>query len=408
VAHVLPFQYAIAEHIEKAKRGPQEMKSLVTKLRKPPYGLKCRVMPIFFAAVAHNDLVLGNISFEFQRTTTRIEKIPSFDHETLEKIFTNPEKYKLVYVNVSSDQKELLEGLAKAFAIDLNGIAQPLERVRRVGEAIATWWRALPRHAQLTQDVSDETAVFRDYVLKPLAAVEPDVEKVLLHDVFTHVFDVKGESVKRSKVQQVVEPIRLELEQATERLRSKVHAVFSSVFENPDQQTDPAAGIRQWFEHLSDEKQNYTFSGDAAVLIRKCREAEQIDESALRSTAELITGMSMDSWADELVLIFKGRLHSARASVDSYVPPVPPEHPGPLVTGTETDTGPDKVRLSLYADGRTYQRILDSDGDVGQNGQVMENMLNAAVDNIGRSLDEQEKMLVLYKFIRKYVFGESI
>jgi len=190
----------MAEHIEKAKRGPQDMKGLVTKLRKPPYGLKCRVMPIFFAAVAHNDLVLGNISFEFHRTATRIEKISAIDHETLEKIFTNPEKYKLVYVNVSSDQKELLEGLAKAFSIDLNGVVQPLERVQKVGQAIATWWRALPRHAQLTENVSEETALFRDYVLKPLAVIEPDIEKTLLQDVFTHVFVVKGESVKRNKV----------------------------------------------------------------------------------------------------------------------------------------------------------------------------------------------------------------
>ena len=37
----------IAEHISKAKRGPQDMNSLVTKLRKPPYGLKCRVSCLF-------------------------------------------------------------------------------------------------------------------------------------------------------------------------------------------------------------------------------------------------------------------------------------------------------------------------------------------------------------------------
>ena len=88
-------------------------------------------MPVFFAAVAHTDLALGNISFEFQRTTTKIERITTIESETLEKVFISPEKIKLVYVNVSSEQKELLEGLAKAFGIDLKGIINPLNESRK-------------------------------------------------------------------------------------------------------------------------------------------------------------------------------------------------------------------------------------------------------------------------------------
>lgn len=392
----------IADHIVKAKRGPQDMNALVAKLRRPPFGLKCRVMPVFFAAVAHTDLALGNISFEFQRTASRTERISSIEPETLEKIFISPERYKLVYVNVSSDQKELLEGLAKAFSIDLKGVVQPLERVKKVGEAIASWWRSLPRHAQLTEDVSEETKVIRDNVLKPLAVIEPDIEKVLLQDVFTYVFSVNpGESVKSDKVQKAVEPIRRELEESEDRLRSKVLSVFASVFSD-FAESDGAAALQKWFDVIEDDKRNYTFNGDAAKLMRRCREAEEMDDSILFSIAEDIAAMKLDSWADDLVLIFQGRLHSARVSVDSYKPDTPPHPPQSVPPPAGT------ARLTIASGSDHLERILDQTGELGQNAIIMENMLNAAVDAIGRSLDEREKNYVLYRFIRKHVFGENL
>lgn len=192
-------------------------------------------------------------------------------------------------------------------------------------------------------------------------------------------------------------------------MQSKVSSVFSSIFENSDESISPVLGVREWFQNLPAEKRDYTFSGDSAILIRKCRESQQIDESTLRSIAEEISAMDMDTWADELVLIFKGRLHSARASIDSYEPPILPDPaPPPPTDPPQPDPDPSKARISLYAEGKTYQRILDTEGELGQNGQVMENMLNAAVDHMGRSLDDRERMLVLCKFIRKYVFGESL
>ena len=397
----------IRDYIGKAKRGPQDMNAMVAKLRKPPYGLKCRVMPVFFAAVAHTDLALGNVSFEFHKTTTHIERISTIEPDTLEKVFQSPEKYKLIYVNVSSDQKELLEGLAKAFSIDLQGVIQPLERVKRVGEAMASWWLALPRHAQLTEDVSEVTAIFRDRILKPLAAIEPDIEMILLHDSFTHVFTVQpGESFKRDKVHKAVEPILQELEGALDRLKEKVFSVFTSVFEDTtkviEEESDGASALRKWFDGLTDDKRNYTFNGDAAKLMRKCREAEEINAEILISISEDITVMTLDSWADSLVLIVQGRLLSAKTSVDSYkqetvrIPEITITHP------------PGTVRLTIASETDRLERILDQIDELGQNALVMENMLNATFDQLGRSLDERERMYVLYRLLRKHMFGDNI
>ena len=136
----------IEKYINKARSQPVRMDNLVRALRKPPFGVKCRAMPLFFAAVAHNELSFGNISFEFQRNTKQIEKITVIENDTLEKVFTTPEKYQLVYVNVSSNQKALTNGLAKLFNVELTPADPQLERVKKVGVAIGEWWRRLPVH----------------------------------------------------------------------------------------------------------------------------------------------------------------------------------------------------------------------------------------------------------------------
>ena len=269
---------------------------------------------------------------------------------------------------------------------------------------MASWWLNLPRHAQLTEDVSDETAVFREHLLKPLAAVDSDIEKILLQDAFVHVFTITpGNPVKSDKVQRVVEPVRQELEEAEKRVTVQIYSVFASVFngdeagsdgifgvnesseESPDdkqkEDIEGAAALKKWYEALPDDKRNYTFDGDAGKLIRRCRE-EEIDIKTLGSISEDIVAMKIDSWADELVLIFKGRLYSARNSVESHKTDISPPPQIDIVP-----TPPGAVRLTITSGAELSERILDHIEELGQNAVVMENMLNATMDQLGRSLD---------------------
>ncbi|QTA79047.1 Uncharacterized protein dnl_12960 [Desulfonema limicola] len=293
----------IDSYLKKVKKGPVSMGKMVKQLRNSPYGVKCRIMPILFAAVAHSELSLGNLSFEFSRTAKKIEKISSFENDTLEKVFISPEKYKLVYVNVSSDQNELIAGLAKVFSINLESVYLPLERVQKVGENIGAWWRGLSGYAQITENISDEAAMLRDHVFRPLAQIEPDIEKILLQDIFKEVFKIEGEAVKRQKVTQIVQPIREEFENTTEQLRNTIYSVCSSVFSDNEEEGDNgASSLSKWFHQLDEEKRNFIFHGDAGTLIAYCREGNDISESTILSIAEKITGMKTDNWSDELWL----------------------------------------------------------------------------------------------------------
>jgi len=383
------------KYIQMARQRPLEMKNLVRALRKPPFGVKCRVMPLLFAVVAHEDLVYGNISFEFQRNATRVEKITVIENDTLEKVFTTPEKYRLVYVNVGSNQKALVNALANLYDVDLMPTDPPLERVKKVGTKMGEWWRSLPKHAQLTEEITDGASLLREYVFKPLAELEPDTQQILLKDFFEHVFD-DAKKIIPKQVEEGIRPFKEEFELLFSSLQKRILAAFGSVFgqlENPEQ------GLSAWFFELSKDKQNYTHNGEPAILVNNCRECSEINEDILLTIAEKMTGLNIASWSDDLVLIFRGKLDTAKNIIDTFVTRITPD-PDPVV-----DPPNGQGRLSIFSLGKNNERIFELLDDFSPNGKVLENMLNSTIDQLGKGMDEKEKIMVLYRIVEKHIFG---
>lgn len=387
----------IEKYIKKAQQAPLKMELLVRNLRKPPFGMKCRVMPIIFAAVAHRELVYGNISFEFQRTATQIEKVTAIENDTLEKVFISPEKYRLVYVNVSTNQNALINALSKLFEVELLPSDPPLEKVKKVGIKIGEWWRSLPKHAQLTKEISDGSSLLKDYVFKPLAELLPDTQQVLLKDIFEYVFD-DAKKITPKQVEDGISPYKEEFETLLENLKNRIFNSYSAVF---GQEQSPDKELSKWFSELSKEKQNYTYNGEPAILINACRESDEINSDTLLKIAKKLSGLDIESWGDELVLFFQGKLDAAKNHVDGFVPPLPPVPDDPK----PPDISPDQAKLSLFSHGRNRDRIFAINEDISSNGQVLENMLNSTIEQLGKGMDEKEKTMILCRIIEKHIFG---
>ena len=388
----------IEDYVKKARQRPVEIKNLVRTLRKPPFGLKCRAMPLFFAAVAHEELALGNISFEFQRTPKQIEKITAIENDTLEKIFTHPEKYKLFYVNVSSNQNALINALAKLYTVELTPADPSLERVKKVGIAMGEWWRGLPQHAHLTENISDGASLLREYIFKPLAQLDPDTQQILLKDFFEHVFD-DAKKITPKQVEDGIKPYKEELENLLDPLKERILGEYQTVF-GPS--PDVVQNLSTWYCDLPENKQNFIYNGEPAVLINICRKNPENNEEILFELAEKLTGLSVSSWGDDLVLKFGAKLDSAKNFIDTLKPPVRPEpEPGPGPLPPEPGQG----RLSIFSQGQNKERIFEVLEELSPNGKALENMLNATTDQLSKGLDEQEKIAILYRFVEKNVFG---
>ena len=390
----------IGKYIKKARSQPVKMDNIVRVLRKPPFGVKCRAMPLFFAAVAHKELAFGNISFEFQRNANQIENISIIENDTLEKVFTTPEKYKLVYVNVSSNQKALTNGLAKLFDVELASADPPLERVKKVGVAIGEWYRALPKHAQRTGAISDEADILREHIFRPLAELEPDIPQILLKNAFDYVFDT-DKKVLQKRVEEVVGPIIAEFENLLTGLKKRIIAEFIGIF---GEDSEPGKGLTVWFTGLPEEKQTYVYVGETASLVNVCRESAGVNDDTLLEIAEKMTGLPVSSWSDDLVLKFGAKLEFAKNLVDS-------SEPASSTSGKDNGQElampppPGQGSLSIFLNGKNEMRTFEIMDSLSPNGDVLENMLNSTLEQLGKGLDEQEKIAIIYRVVGKHVFG---
>ncbi|MCK5097822.1 MAG: hypothetical protein KAR45_06940, partial [Desulfobacteraceae bacterium] len=72
------------------------------------------------------------------------------------------------------------------------------------------------------------------------------------------------------------------------------------------------------------------------------------------------------------------------------------------------DPEPGQARVSIFSKGQNNERIFEVLDDISANGQVLENMLNSTIDQLGKGMDEKEKMMILCRVIEKYIFGKKI
>lgn len=390
------------KYIDMAKQRPVEIKNLVRALRKPPFGMKCRSMPLFFAAVAHEELALGNISFEFQRNAKSLDKITAIESDTLEKVFTTPEKYKLIYVDVGENQKTLINVLGKLYEVVFNSGDPSLERVKKVGTAIGTWWRALPKHAQVTGQLSDEADILREHIFRPLAELEPDTQQILLKDAFEHVFTA-DKKVKAKDIEDLIGPIKIEFEMLINNLKTRIMNEYIHVFGDS---YPVGEGVSTWFSKLPEGKKKYVYNGGPEIIIDSCRDNPQLNEDILLNAAEKLTGLKITSWGDDLVVKFGGKLESAKEMVDKFEPPPPPDSQSdPSSSPGLPPLSPGQGRLSIFINGKNNERILDLVDELSPNGHALENILSSTTDQLGKGLDEKEKIAIVYRFVAKHVFG---
>ncbi|MCI5210944.1 MAG: hypothetical protein D3910_19650 [Candidatus Electrothrix sp. ATG2] len=307
-----------------------------------------------------------------------------------------------MYVNVSSNQRALTNALAKLYQVELTPADPALERARKVGAAVGEWWRALPRYAQHTAQVSEAAGIVRDHIFQPLAELDPDTEQILLRDAFIHVFDA-DKKVPQKRIEEVVGPIKEEYETVLNNLKQQVVTEYSKVFgESSDA---PEQSLSNWFCELAEEKKDYLYSSGPKILVDTCREQSGINEESLLETAEKLTGLNISSWSDDLVVQFGAKLDAAKDYVDTFSPEPPPKPSEANPPSPRLD--PSQACLALTVQGKNEQRIFELIDELSPNGTVLENMLNSTLEQVGKGLDEKEKTAVLYRIIRRHIFGKQ-
>ena len=394
--------------ISKAKRqspAPQSMADLVAPLKRAPYGLRSRTIPLIVAAVFRDYVFRGNLSF-----VKRGRPVNQLNGAVIDDAAMNPDEHALIFTSIGENHRAILKGLGTAFELEYDEDNE-MAMIDRIHKAIGRWWRELPPFTHQTNQISRQTAKVRDHILKALADDRADARRILLDDLPASIGTRDGATTLNwSAIADFFAGVKRELEGIVENvLAPQIVKTVASVLSLGNGSSDPDAapglGPRTWFDGLSEERKKMRIAGDASTLLQSFSHAFESPEhytGAVVQLAEKMTGAPLKNWNDDMVGRFAGRLESAKHAVEVAVidPPLGPG-PGPGPGPLPPPPPPGAVSIILADEDGTFKRNFVPIKEISPSGQNLQSIVHGAFQGMGRSLPAGECETILVAILRE-------
>jgi len=301
---------------ESEKRAElSDFSKLIDGLQRPPFGLKRKTISLIFAAVVREYCLNDNLVFrQFARGNFTEEKATG---ELLEKIVKNPSKWRIIFHEITSKHKEIIKACAEIFGVEDTDLES-------VAKTISKWWRNLPRHAQITEEIEEHLNTLREDFFKPLAIEEKSFQE-LFYQILPNLVELDDLAAMKEKevfqkIRQGMERVKSGFEELLDKLKNKINDKMAEVgFGKPEE-------IIRWHNNLPSETKDGAFAGDSKILMEWVKEVKEDSLTMERCVclSEKLTRMKIENWNDEQIAVFKGHLESAKAGIDFWQPPLPP------------------------------------------------------------------------------------
>lgn len=397
-----PAMYSVWKIIEdgilKAKNNngvSVPMSEIVNTLRKAPFGLRVRSIPLLLAAVFRKENLLGNVSL--LEGNRRVEKIGG---EIFDKAVAASNNVNLHYEAFGEIQRSILYGVAEAFDLDISKEKDKGELVGEIHEKIKSWWFGLSQFCITTTLINRGVVIVREKILKKLIADNCDIYDVLMKELAEEL--LRGNDGKRITEQMVASNFKRwknEIEIAvTSKLIPSIKVGICEVFGcTPENQWNEA--IAAWWESLTQVQQEIRLSGDPSILAKMCADNaadEPFDDDRLRILSRSFTGLELEKWQDLTLERFKGSLEGAKRSIDAYI--APPAIPVPHV-----DVPAGQAIVTINTEDGPVSRTFVKVDQFSPGGTNFKNTLKGIIDGMGPTLPSGECESILLEIIKEYL-----
>lgn len=285
------------EFLTAPSKSPKEFQPFFEELMAPPYGLRAGVIPILFAAALK--------AFPSAISLTRdgeyvIDILPS----EIERLWKQPERYRLLVLDLDDGKLKYLRALQKKFsAVGTYDIPEN-ELVRLCFDAIEAWKDQLPPAALTTRRLSSCAGKFRDAISRTDDPVRLLFERIPL---------ACGRPIEKPRallnavdrcIQELTAVAAIYAEQAKASLERSIGTRFS---DNRESVRDIA---RRWSECFSDQFIEQLTDGIAKGLLSRLRMPYDTDELLINSLGSLIVGKPLGRWDDSTIAVFDREMHT--------------------------------------------------------------------------------------------------
>lgn len=388
----------IVEFVDAARTGPQPLADLCAVLRRPPFGLRTRCLSLLAAAVFREHVLRGNLSLQQSRSRGLATRITRLDGAAIDGAFSSPDSCALEFTEFGEPEKVVVSGFGTAFGVESSDEKDPGEILAQTHEAIVRWWRGLPPFAQKSQQLDKGVLTLRDRVFAALAKEDADPQSVLVATALEIIQPKdEGKTLSAEAVADLVGRIKTSIEQAVKsQLHARVADVVAQVFGGPEPGTaHERRPLEAWYGKLSEAKQEMRLPGDAGRLAAYARmDAKDQVDTAVRLARD-ITGTPLEHWSDDMLDRFRGRLESAKRTVEEAedVPPVP--LPKPARDG--------QVRVTVAGNGPDVVATFTPVAEISQAGKNLQNILRNSVEGFKGALVSGELETILAELVRDFL-----
>ncbi len=370
-----------------ARDKPLAVWDLLRTLRSSPFGLRPRVIPLLFAAVAREYIQRGNLSLEYDggRSVARLDGKAIDDA-----LLVAPRRCSLVFTDIGETQEAILVGVAIAFGIDPSLVSDRSALVEQIHKRARSWWHGLSAFCQETQLIPKDTLAVRDSLFRPLAADDADARRLLLEELPRRVrTSAEGAVISSQHLGELIARHLGVVQGAVEtHLIPAVEKVVVDVFGGGQAgEAGWTHALATWYNSLNPACRNKHLPGDPAVVLRIARQLVEGPQAQadLAGFVFSITGAKIGDWDDKMLDRFGGRLEGARKAIEA---------------GGGGDPEPGRVHVEIRTDQGVFSRTFVPVQTLSPMAENLRAILGGAISGIGRTLPAGECETVVIEVLR--------
>ena len=380
IQNCLFFETGIVNHIEsKEMRSMLELLSnifseetgkfgdIFDQLRKPPFGMRLGVIPVYIAYVLGK--LQHSIILYFEGAEIQL------DATTLDLLSKNPEKYSFKIDRESADKKDYLKDLSILFHIDDE---DRLPTYNELTAIIQEWFAGLPK---ITKQSISSNSKLDDPILKKIKRFCMKLN-VNPSDFILNQLGTLGETYKDSI--SILEKSKLQLDGFINICIDEIKRDINNMI-GFDGNDNLIASTKSWIDKNNEKIDSMVLSDSIRKFIEICNEETISEKTLVNKIAYCFTGLFIQDWSKETKEMFLERFKSVEE----------------LNTIALDDKNINKITLQIG--NQTFTKVFGNDIDDSSEAELLEDMIKEQLDDFGEILSNEQKLALLMKILKKYI-----
>lgn len=329
--------------IEKSPEGSLERITEILSLT--PYGIRKPLIPLFV-------VILLRDKWDQMMFYRNSMYVPALEGEKIYEMFNNPSEYSYEFHDYSPNLVDMMNSLELHLEKYISEYVSESIPLIRVSSGLLNWLRSLPRHTQITSNLSNELLQFKEIIRKsevtPLASIE-HLERI-------YSSDIKDLKASMSELETHHNLFVIEVEKyLLEQLNIKEISGKDDFLKEYDTQ-----------EIVKNR------------LLSSLKKSSNIEELAVN-----YIGTELESWSDTTYELFLGQVKNDLISLSNQD-----------IISDDNDV----VELTYN---NKYKKIRKV--ELSTKSDIIYNNVNRLIKNAGRSVPKEEINYIIYKLLNEYI-----